>query len=66
MLDPHGPARLASLAGEPYKLACRYEWDRAKQQFRYHFYRHGKLIGSIANPKQVVRQMLSFIGGNTK
>ena len=56
MTDPQGPARLATEIGRPYGLTCRYEYD-PRRGFAYRFFRHGRFIGSVSDPKRVVAKM---------
>ena len=51
------PANVANHIGQSVGLSCRYEYDRAKQKFMYRFYRHGRYIGAVSDPKRVVAKM---------
>lgn len=57
MNDPQSPARLATQIGRPRGLVCRYEWDARKQKFIYRFFRYGKYVGAVSDPKRVVAKM---------
>ena len=57
MSDPQLPARLANQIGKHLGLSCRYEWDRKKQTFAYHFYRRHLFLGSVVDPTKVIAKM---------
>lgn len=57
MTDPQQPARVANIIGQPLGLSCRYEWDSRGQKFTYRFFRHGRYIGAVSDPKRVVAKM---------
>lgn len=57
MQSPLALANLANAIGQPVGLTCRYEWDSRKQKFTYRFFRHGRYIGAVSDPKRVVAKM---------
>lgn len=57
MNDPQQPVRIANEIGKSKQLVCRYEFDPRKQEFRYRFFRRGRLVGSTKDARRVVTQM---------
>jgi hypothetical protein len=57
MQSPLAPANVANHIGQPVGLSCRYEWDSRKQKFTYRFFRRGRYIGAVSDPKRVVAKM---------
>lgn len=57
MQSPLALANLANAIGQPVGLTCRYEWNSGKQKFMYRFFRCGRYIGAVSDPKRVVAKM---------
>lgn len=57
MQSPLTPANAANAIGQPVGLSCRYEYDSTKKKFTYRFYRRGRYIGAVSDPKRVVAKM---------
>lgn len=57
MASPLAHANVANLIGQSVGLTCRYEYDRTKQKFMYRFFRRGRYLGAVSDPKRVVAKM---------